>query len=481
MTEDITPEEYDDDDFYFAEENLWYNFMQKSIELDGDDFPRGHHWFWGLHSLHESVTKFPKINLKALQNKLPDEHWLKRIKTDENGYVPDNELGKISTKSVQTDEFCDLRNYLKEVGNSGYIDFSWVKFNDDIDFSNFIFTIDIYFRETVFLKNAIFKSAIFLETADFENAKFHEFPKTHIETAKFRNATFKKTAIFNKAVFNAYANFKGVKFGGRTVFQQVKFGFHAPRFYDATFNNELILNRVELPESSKFKDDEHYETYQKTIEENKSAYETLIHLMEKQNKHHDKHRFFREEMRWRQLGNKLTQKRLKDDSRKIINAKHPISRCIGIFLTCISFCFCNKIACYFSHKKQDVDYFIWKRIENRLTITLFGLYEYLSDYGYGIGRAIFWWFLHILIGSLILFTIRYFNCFKDFTHDFGCSLGISLSNSHAFFFKGERLEKCYKAFENLPWFNFIWGVQTITGTLLIFLVLLTLRIRFRLK
>ena len=111
--------------------------------------------------------------------------------------------------------------------------------------------------------------------------------------------------------------------------------------------------------------------YEKRIEENKSAYETLIHLMEKQNKHHERHRFFREEMRWRQLGNKLTEKRL-------INAAW----------------------------QGDYEYYsLGKLLENSFTIAFFWLYDTTSEYGHGIGRAFGWWLLHIILGAIAIFII----------------------------------------------------------------------------
>ncbi len=412
-----------------AKNNSWYKLMQKSIKLDGKEYPHGYHWFIAFHQLPIATTL-----TKTIEN-LPEKHPLKS-----QLLPPENIIIKL--KPITS----ELKSLLGSVKKDMRIDFSGLHFEKSIDFSNFIFPIYVSFEQSKFSGNV-----------SFENA-----------------------------VFNDYSNFKETKFKRRIVFQQTVFESHAPRFYGATFSNELILNRVDLPESKKFKkfkkfkDAAEYNMYQKTIEENKSAYETLIYHMEEQNKHHDKHRFFREEMRWRQLGSKLTQQRIINDFRKAIDAKYPRWGRIRNFLISILCCFYNTLTCCFSRMKPYIDY-IWKRIENRLTITLFGLYDHLSDYGYGIGRALFWWFSHILIGAVIIFGLRYFNCFKDFTDDFGCSLGISLSNSHAFFFNGERLEKCYKAFENLPWFNFIWGVQTITGTLLIFLVLLTLRIRFRLK
>ena len=418
------------------EAKFWREVLRTVLAFGGPDdgtdkINRARYWLFSLHYLLGT-------EIEDVQNDLPEKHPLKSTEPNSEGH---DQLLKPKILAIS-------QNF--KLPKTKKIDFSGLHFENAMDFSNFIFPEDTDFSNTTFSKDIIFENAVFYEEVNFENARFHETPDTYKETAKFKNALFMNTADFSKTVFNAYANFKGATFGGRTIFQQASFKYHAPRFYGAEFNNEIILNRIKLPEAKKYKEnrnDRNAELYEKRIEENKSAYETLIHLMEKQNKHHERHRFFREEMRWRQLGSKLTQQRLLDDAR------------LGKY----------------------ENYSFGKLLGNSFTIIFFWLYDSASEYGHGIGRAFSWWAGHVLIGALILFGFRYRYCDTNIINDLGCSLGISLSNSHAFFFKGEQLEKCYDTFETLPWFNFIWGVQTIMGTLLIFLVLLTLRVRFRIK
>ncbi len=410
-----------------AENNPWYNFMQKSIKLDGEEFPRGHHWFWSLHSLHESVTKFPKINLKALQNKLPDEHWLKKIETDETNWIPDGELGKISTKAVQTDELCALHDYLNEIECPKDIDFSWVEFNDDTDFSNFIFPLDTDFRDTQFSKDILFSDAVFLEAVNFKNAQFNG------ERAKFKNTTFKKIADFSDTIFQHYANFKGSVFNGRTTFQRAKFILHTLRFYGVDLNNEIIWTGIERPTLWKNEDDRIDESgewlsyqdghakYKKRVGENQNAYETLAYLMDKQEKYHDQHFFFRHEMRCR----------------------------------------------------RNLEWFFIK--------PFYWLYQIFANYGYGVGLAFFWWLLNIGIGFYMLLRINH-HAHSIVDSPIRCSILTSFANAHSFLFlHNGPLKGCYGTFKGLPEFSFVWGFQTIAGVPLLFLLLLTLRIRFRIK
>ncbi len=445
-----------------TDDSSWYWLIQQAIRHDGNSAnkePAGWHWLIFLHYILE-------FNVADIQKKLPDSHPLK------SASLPTNAT-KSKYKPV-INEFNQRTNFTAGSERIFFrMSFSNLIIKDPLLFSNFIFPITVDFTHSEFSQGVLFNNTVFFGDSDFSNATFFEDAEfsnaTFLgKTAKFSGAVFEQIANFNGATFQAYANFKKSQLKGRTNFQRAKFKFHAPRFYGATFNNEITFFGLIPPKfkrainekpneplwdiiwatvwatvwaiiaiicvcekKKKIKDiwadiwadrKEKKKRYKDRLQENQNSYENTAILLEENNKYHDEHFFFRQEMRCRRrLG------------------RNPFIR------------------------------------------FPYTLYEWLSDYGYGVGWAILWWASHILIGAVILFTIRYFNCFKDFTHDFGCSLGISLSNSHAFFFKGERLEKCYKAFENLPWFNFIWGVQTITGTLLIFLVLLTLRVRFRLK
>ncbi len=425
------------------ETTFWGEVLRTALDYEKDsESPYGLYWLISLHYLLGD-------SIEDLQNHLPEKHPLKLVSLNLKGL--DNLLKPRLNGIKQNFNITKIKK----------IDFSGLPFDEEMNFSDFIFPIDTDFSKAKFSKNVFFNNAVFCETADFEDTEFQTEKSYCKETAKFRNTTFSKIANFRNTIFWGYANFKGAKLAGRAFFQKAKFKWHAPRFYDATFNNEMTWAGIELPKFAEAKVDRYKkvgdefkpdkcdgctecarcveraecvkcaecakckalikQNRRRRIEENQNSYENTVILLKKQGKYHDQHFFFRQEMQCR------------------------------------------------------------RRLEGPFNFTTYGIYEYLANYGYGVGRALFGWLVHILIGAGILFGLRYFNCFKDFTDDFGCSLGISLSNSHAFFFKDDRLVKCYKAFETLPWFNVVWGVQTITGTLLIFLVLLTLRIRFRLK
>ncbi len=492
-----------------AEDNPWYNFMQKSIELDGTDFPRGHHWFWGLYSLYENVTKFPEINLKALQNKLPDGHWLKKIETDETGFIPDSELGKISTKAVQTDELCALHDYLNKIEYPKDIDFSGLLFENKINFSNLIFPVDVIFstsnfsaqvnfqgtifsakadfqgtifsakadfqytvfsaqadfRNTTFSGDATFTNTQFCDTASFKMAKFYsntvflksEFLKmaefygaTFTNIISFREAKFSNAALFNNvkflssntdfhdteffkmvffsnAEFSGYPYFHNAKFLKYTSFKKTKFEHHAPRFYGAKFNNEMVWTGINLPKFKKIDDKETTIEYNERIQSNQNAYENLATKLDNQKKYHDQHLFFRAETRCRQ-----------------------------------------------------------ELAESFFSFCAFWLYELFSDYGYRIGRVFGWWLVHIVFGALLIAFIASVCGDVRFHQNLPCAISVSVANANPYVFFGfesSSLKECYKILEPLAPISFaiVKAIQTTFGIALLSLLIITLRVRFRLK
>ncbi len=449
MTGTITT---DEDGRTDAEKTLWGDFLLETIRLD-DSYPQPH----GVHWLI-SIADLLMLDIKKIQNQLPDKHPLKSYPLPKlsNEHKLRKKIAKLGADLIASK---DIKSK-----NNPWINLSNLNFTTECVFFNLIFPIDVYFNNTKFSENTYFTNAVFINVANFENAEFHG------ETANFRGASFEKEADFSKTTFKHYANFKGAKFSDRTIFQQADFKIHAPRFYGAKFNNELILNRIEPPPATKDtllkvkktetkEGDTKNDSYQKTTEENKSAYETLIYLMEKQNKHHDKQRFFREEMRWRQLGNILTKERRIEEMQENPPIKYP--------------CFL--------------------RLEHNFTIAFFWVYDKVADYGNGIGRALVWWLAHIIVGMIVIASMilidSWWGCWQhrdsELIKSLSCSISVSFSNAnpYAFFgFDSAGLKGCYTRLDTLMPIGFaiVKVIQTIIGVSLLFLLLTTLRVRFRL-
>ena len=518
----------------------WGKFLLDSIELDKQH--KGWHWFWGLYFLHRKVTKFQKINLEKIQSKLPDEHWLKNITesmiSTKEGYA--NKIEEIHANILQTGLLSPLEDYLQTLGDTSKINniqLSRLNFRELIDFSNFIFPIAVSFEHTTFSSKALFKDSMFYEStvfinavffdkadfggfksfdhiqfdgvnfteeADFLNAKFKvasfknvnfssyaDFSKvdfyslaSFLETkfvyganffnanfmgivyfsaefcdtvnfhkakfmfnAYFTEAIFKKNATFDKVIFEGAANFTSAVFSSSAYssvsfsraslensdFTNTQFINYAPSFYDAKIGAGIILetNAKLWPHVKNRMNNETDDNYKKRITDNQNAYENLSAHMKGLHKYHNEHFFYRQEMRCRQ-----------------------------------------------------------KFEKNSFTYCSYWLYEKFADYGYGIEPAFRAWRWHIFIGVGIIFIGAFVNawlkCWKygfwGTVESMFCSIPVSVANSHSFlFFNNGPFKGCYEYFEDNLFFNTIWAFQTILGVGLLFLVLLTLRTRFRLK
>ncbi len=323
---------------------------------------------------------------------------------------------------------------------SSVTNFENTTFSANATFEKAAFSNDVNFSDASFLKNAYFTDAVFSENVDFEKAKFCG------KTAKFRNTVFEKIANFTNTTFEGHANFKSSKLKGRTNFQRAEFKFHAPRFYGAEFNNEMTFFGI-IPPKFIYAPDEIFDTedtdetkeekiilYEQRIQENQNSYENTAILLEEKKKYHDQHLFFRAEMRCRQ---KIERKRL-------------------------------------------IRWAFW-------------VYERLANYGYGVDRAIKAWVCHIMLGVgvimlMVLLSLLWAE-WKDWWH-FGksllCAFPVSFSNANPLAFIGfgdDGLTYCYSKLKSLTPFGFgmIRTVQIIIGIPLLFLLLVTLRVRFRIK
>ena len=121
------------------------------------------------------------------------------------------------------------------------------------------------------------------------------------------------------------------------------------------------------------------------------------------------------------------------------------------------------------------------------------LFDGLSDYGWGVGRALFWWTVHVVVGAISLAGTAW--C-RSGDADHGSALTIvlnglfvSIGNSLAFLqlvSEGGYLYDARVFIDDatsgvgFPIVDLVGTIQAVLGPILLFLVLLTLRNRFKL-
>ncbi|MCA8835936.1 MAG: hypothetical protein K8953_12725, partial [Proteobacteria bacterium] len=313
-------------------------------------------------------------------------------------------------------------------------DFREVKFFQGASFNSAIFSFGAHFDNAEFIHSGAdfqkvkfsnetsFKEVTFSSGAFFNDAEFDKSPFN----VNFSGANFARSTIFNNTKFAGNTSFRDAKFSTYATFENAIFEFFAPRFYGATFNDEMFWTDIKLPKL-KCADDETEERYKKRIKGNQNAYENLSTKLGNQNKYRDEHFFFRQEM----------------------NCQQELAESF------FSFC-------------------------------AFWLYEFFSDYGYRIGRVFGWWLGHIALGAVVIAFIASVCGDVRFHESLPCAIPISFANANPYTFLGfggSSLEKCYGMLEPLAptGFAIVKVIQTILGVGLLSLLIITLRTRFRLK
>ena len=108
------------------------------------------------------------------------------------------------------------------------------------------------------------------------------------------------------------------------------------------------------------------------------------------------------------------------------------------------------------------------------------LYGLFFCYGWGLKRALGLWVFHLVLGAGYLWVMALWQMSQPLPNL--TALAISFSNSLPFLgLQRGPVENAYNAFHTLTGFNMLWTIQSLSGPLLLFFLLLTIRNRFRLR
>ena len=294
------------------------------------------------------------------------------------------------------------------------IDFSKTKFSTLVSFNRFVFPKPANFYNSEFRNAVDFEQAIFIGVANFNEAIIDGI-------ISFQGAIFKRAALFNDTYFSSIVDFRASQFATTTGFQDANFTSHPPGFFDASVSEDIDWTDAMFPGwRYKFNENamEKMVKRQKAVK-HKKAYERLALMMSKLEKTHDRHMFFQHEMRAR--------RQLDTGLRKI-----P-SRAMN-----------------------------W-------------LYDKSCGYGYGFGRALTLWSIHIVLGAGLLFIPTPHN-WAGFVN----SVATSFANAHSFLgLSRGPLKTVYADYAKWDLFNVIWMFQGLFGIMFLFFLILTIRNRFK--
>lgn len=371
------------------------------------------------------------------------------------------------TTDVRFGKSLDNGNFSQFIFN-GQADFSHVVFTDIANFSDCSFKETAIFDDTVFREAAIFSNtnfngrvlfsySVFNGLAHFDNSIFKErvefdnvtcannlvFRDTYFnQEAYFDHSSFSQQVSFRRAIFNGPCTFSHATFDTTTFFTGAKFNDanfdgslfkKLPRFYEATFTQVPDFSGSIIPSDFIFALNINYKIspLKRWWELNKASeqLDTLKYRLLKQH---------------------------------AINAKdHDMEQQ------------------FFSWEMMAKR---WYSINDPLSITLSFLYQWFSNFGFSIGRPIFWFIVLCSSCSYSYYTLSQ-------SKNYGDAIIYSLSNILPFGVLGKNSIAYHKSLfhSGLPWasegswqFYLTLFSNNILGFILLFLIALGLRNRFRL-
>ena len=301
-----------------------------------------------------------------------------------------------------------------------------------VGFRQSIFTEELSFEGTEWRVQAHFEGAKFQGKANFKNCEF-------VEGAHFQRTTFDRIADFSSTEFRREVRFHDASFKSTTYFLKSIF-LQPPKFFGTNLHEDTDFSGINwrIAESgyaiswwSKIKSRLSRDSIKSDVVDASSAiqaWDRLALIMSKLEKMPERHEFYRLRMRAQR----------KRDSWGILS---------------------------FSN---------W-------------LFDVLCDYGWSVKRALLWWILHIIGVALLIFS--HAKAMGQTSGElFLDSLSVSFSNAHAFFGLASEGGYLYAARQRLEgsildasMLSIAGTIQTVIGPILLFLLLLTLRNRFRLR
>lgn len=395
-----------------------------------------------------------------------------------------------------------------------FMDFSGRVLSEDASFAGRLL-IGANFRETVFKgRRAEFNEAEFLGLTEFEGAEFCLMNSHHDHGVSFSEATFHGRAAFDRGKFPYLTSFDGVRFRNSVSFTEVEFWPRSAEqddpqsceakfdqsqfqgsvnFWNAEFGN-ASFTEVEMLGSAIFQDavfrgsaDFNNAKFRGTTSFGHAAFWMPPKFFETEL--HEDVTFAganwekAEESYWRSCRGKDSKAMVKYDADRAMRAW-------------------DRLALIMSQREKLPERHEFFRLKMRaqrqrdgrsLLSFLNWLFDVLSDYGWGVGRALTCWAVQFVAMGLVL-AVMALNCFPSsiggLKHAFRVVLDaqfLSFANSHAFLrlaSSGGWLHESRNAILNSceadRLFNYSGLAQAVIGPILLFLVLLTLRNRFRL-
>ena len=397
-----------------------------------------------------------------------------RISFEGVKFLDDVDFSEVTLDSTRNIDFSGAEFW-------GETRFFKAKFLHDANFRDTKFEYSTYFDNAIFRSNAIFSGAIFSQSTDNDNkpSSWNFFTGVEFECgAHFDDAVFIRPIDFSSSIFHYLASFTCTKFCNKTNFHQVEFK-HEADFQSAVFECPANFNNASFNAVTSF--------YQAAFNQPPKFFETKLH----EDTNFGNIDWARAELSY--IPNKGIKTWFTKAPKK--HATDPKDHEITNLDSAIHAW--DRLALMMSKREKHFQRHKFYRLRMRaqrwkdglcLSSMMNWLFDKSSDYGWSIQHALFWWFGHWFIMSIILFCGALPSSSKSETLSvFWDCVITSFANAHAFLGLASEGGYLYKFKHNLVdtsgigWILSMVGVvEAIIGPILLFLVLLTIRNRFRL-
>ena len=385
-----------------------------------------------------------------------------------------------SFKNARFRSLADFRN----AAFAGTSDFNDASFCNRCRFDHAAFENTVWFKKARFHEASVFDGASFSSAAYFDEARF--LPSTGARNhgfggAGFRNSTFAGVSVFEGVLWEVPANFDGASFKedvsyrsssfeARATFQRTEFS-RAASFASADFRRQANFNDACFRSTTHFR--------RASFSEPPMFFETKLH----ENTDFSDIDWRNSESCYRQpwWPAVLLPWRRKSESvaERVVSAMQAWDRLALIM---------SKLERF--PERHD---FYRLRMRAQRMRDGFGMlslanwsFELLCDYGWSVGRAFTWWTIHFVSVGLLFFILANPRE-QDWCQTLTDSLLVSFANAHAFLgltseggYLHEERQRLTGLLVDSGALHSAGVTQAIAGPVLLFLLLLTLRNRFRL-
>jgi hypothetical protein len=216
----------------------WFRF-RRTVSDDGDIeetalTPANHNPWYCLATLHGEQPVDHFDHQLHEKNRVDWERWITGAANDPEQR---NELAANFGRRASSSKSLTL----PEPGTP--VDFSHTRFDGRVHLAGFRFPVPADFHSATFSADASFTAAQFNRIADFSSATFSgdtKFDRAHFDVGgDFQSATFAKRADFEYVSNFVNANFRSATFSDYADFNNVSFNGDRPDFFLARFSSDV--------------------------------------------------------------------------------------------------------------------------------------------------------------------------------------------------------------------------------------------------